>query len=152
MTKRFEETVDLLLDAINTGELAKGSCQRCAVGNMARHYGAENIAAWWPLFCTGGGIQDKMSITSRVKTNEMFTRAIESIENIPYTEEQLAKIEFAFETNTMIDGCDYSSFTPQYIKADQIKGLTAVVELLKEFDKLEVSTEEVFTSKVVMPC
>lgn len=36
MTQRVQKAIDIFLDAINNGTLAKGSCTRCAVGNLVR--------------------------------------------------------------------------------------------------------------------
>ena len=38
MTPRIQEAIDVFLDAINNGTLAKGTCTACAVGNLAAHY------------------------------------------------------------------------------------------------------------------
>ena len=37
MTPRIQKAIDIFLDAINQGTLAKGSCAACAVGNLVAH-------------------------------------------------------------------------------------------------------------------
>ena len=37
MTERISKAIDIFLDAVNNGTLAKGTCIACAVGNLVAH-------------------------------------------------------------------------------------------------------------------
>ena len=168
MTQRVMEAIDVFLDAINEGSLAKGSCVTCAVGNLVAHglggkvfivnTGVGRYAKfshpsdiwlengnWSNAFCTDGGYQ--------VKAPHLFNQPLvrRNIEATDFTLEELMQIEFAFETNTEIKLREYFFRSPQDIRADQIKGLEAVVKVMLSFEDKELATDvlvqEIFTDK-----
>ena len=61
---------------------------------------------------------------------------------------RLHNLQFAFETNTKIDIQEYKEVTPEEVRADQIKGLEAVVNVMMTFDDVKADVKEVFTNKL----
>lgn len=166
MTQRIIKAIDIFLDAINEGTLAKGSCMACAVGNLVAHglggkitivnglgtscdhptlgHSIEN-GLWGSAFITEDGEQEKYP--------QYFNHSavIGNIEATDFTMEELMQIEYAFETNTKIPFYSYDRRFPQDIRADQIKGLEAVVKVMLSFEDKELATDvlvqEIFTNK-----
>jgi hypothetical protein len=168
MTQRIIKAIDIFLDAINEGTLAKGNCSACAVGNLVAHGLGGKVSIvntgvgryakfehpsdiwldnsdWSNAFCTDGGHQIKIP---RSFGNQ---EVIKNIEATDFTLEELMQIEFAFETNTEIRLREYYFRSPQDIRADQIKGLEAVVKVMLTFEDGVPATDEVvkeiFTNK-----
>lgn len=161
MTKRIEKAIDIFLDAVNNGTLAKGSCVACAVGNLVAHgmngtiskvkskYGDYDVfksdvnnSSWSDAFLTDKGEQ-------KICGNNLNTPwVLSNVEATDFTVLELAQIEFAFENNTEIYYTEYYSATPQEIRADQIKGLEAVINVMMTFDEVEADVKEVFTNKL----
>jgi len=168
MTQRIIKAIDIFLDAINEGTLAKGNCSACAVGNLVAHGLGGKVSIvntgvgryakfshpsdicldnsdWSTAFCTDGGYQVKLAHLF----NEPLVRR--NIEATDFTLEELMQIEFAFETNTEIRLKEYFFHSLQDIRADQIKGLEAVVKVMLSFEDKELATDvlvqEIFTNK-----
>lgn len=147
MTERIQEAIDVFLDAINNGTLAKGDCSACAVGNLLAHgikkAGVNiNSTLWKYAFCTydnGKQVINKENYDMKIFKYSKFTPA------------ELAKIEYAFEINTSIPEWNYVLETPAEIKQDQIRGLHAVIEVMKGMDDVTFNTKDVFTDKVNIP-
>lgn len=160
MTERISKAIDIFLDAVNNGTLAKGTCIACAVGNLVAHgLGGEikfnperdhenmflsNVenAEWKYAFCTRQGKQE---------INDWWFKQEDVKRNIRATDfniDELAQIEFAFETNTKIDIYEYKEVTAEEIRADQIKGLEAVINVMMTFDDVKADVKEVFTNKL----
>jgi hypothetical protein len=158
------KAVDIFLDAINEGTLAKGTCTTCAVGNLVAHGLGGKITInglrascatptgsriynghWANAFVTADGEQDVYA--------DQFddSDVIQSIKATDFTLKELMQIEFAFETNTEIYLYSYDIHTPQEIRADQIKGLEAVVKVMLAFEDDTLATDEmvkeIFTDK-----
>jgi len=157
MTKRIEKAIDIFLDAINNGTLAKGSCTACAVGNLVAHGMNGTITGkgcwfnsdvdndmWGYLFTTGVGSQTIH--TSQVKN----PKVISNIEATDFTWRELAQIEYAFEMNTKINSNCYLNHSREEIKQDEINALEAVIEVMMGFDEVEENIKEVFTNKVIV--
>lgn len=152
ITKRIKEAIDVFLDALNDGTLAKGNCSGCAVGNLVA--ASQNCKIqlldnklitnsthfWYDVFYTGGSKQifNECNITEEV---------IEEIQRTNFTLIELAKIEFVFETSTQIRFSRYARYSKEEIRADQLKGLEAVVKVMLEFDNCKETVREVFTEK-----
>ncbi len=168
MTERVMKAVDIFLDAINEGTLAKGSCTACAVGNLvARGLGGKvkilsinghkfstcidenrnhvENREWASAFRTYNG---KQSVEDVYLNNR---EVINNIEATDFTAKELMQIEYAFETNTKIEFSSYHLFYPKQIRADQINGLEAVVKVMLTFEEGVPATDEVvkeiFTDK-----
>lgn len=174
MTPRIENAINVLLDAINNRTLAKGSCSACAVGNLiAASHGAiiapriitqgfkstlMLLPIWTSLFFTRGdkteykvlkGFTELYKVAFSFPTNEaVWAKAEEMISKSDFTKEELVQIEHAFETNTSILGEDYHKYSNEEVKEDQIKGLSAVIDVMKTFDKVTFSTKKEFVDKV----
>ena len=161
MTNRIEKAIDIFLDAVNNGTLAKGTCIACAVGNLVAHgmngtiskrksivdeYSTfesdVNSSAWSSAFVTTEGEQ---TIYKNSLNDPWVLRNVEATD---FTIQELAQIEFAFETNTEIPCLDYDSTTAKKIRADQIKGLEAVINVMMTFDDVKADVKEVFTNKL----
>ncbi len=117
MTERIEKAIDIFLDALNKGTLAKGTCTACAVGNLVAHGMGINITptnlsngeldfeidspinngSWGKLFITNfDGYQNKHFENLNDPDVQTCIRATD------FTWQELAKIENTFERNTSI--------------------------------------------------
>jgi anaerobic ribonucleoside-triphosphate reductase len=143
---RIQRAIDIFLDAIINGTLAKGTCVACAVGNL--------VAAG-----AGAKIEYEIGFLKRVEfscnydntswgvlllpytQNETYKRrynsAIDDISKTEFTIDELLKIEKAFEDNTKIRYREYPISTPEEIRKDQINGLKAVIKVMEEFDEIK---------------
>ena len=164
MTPRIQKAIDILLDAVNEGTLAKGNCAACAVGNLIAHglgysvlksefssywsdkaTGKSEQTNWGDLFITADDHQSRTDLSVYDKDyQEVLLREINATD---FTIDELAQIEFAFETNTEICHQDYDQHYSHDIRRDQIKGLEAVVKVMLQFDEQTDDVNEVFTSK-----
>jgi hypothetical protein len=152
MTQRIQEAIDIFLDAINNGTLAKGSCHACAVGNLvAAGQGGIIINynecttvnnAWGKLFST-----NYFGHQSYYKSFEHDPMVIKNIQSTKFTLQELVVIENVFETNTKINCYLYSDYSNEEIRKDQIRGLEAVVKVMLKFDEQNDDVKEVFTKK-----
>lgn len=160
MTERITKAIDIFLDAVNNGTLTKGTCIACAVGNLVAHgMGGEikfnpnrdydnmfesNVenAEWKYAFCTRDGVQGR---NKRVEESESVVKNVSATD---FNIDELAEIEFVFETNTKIDIFKYKIATAEEIRADQIKGLEAVINVMMTFDDVKADVKEVFTNKL----
>lgn len=151
MTPRIQKAIDIFLDAINEGTLAKGTCLACACGNLvAKSLGIK------PIIHNG---QDSYRNTMlHNQPNGTFwsdsiiggsynPRGIREIKSTGFTIEEFRDIEEAFENNTRICFSEYSNFSKEEIRKDQINGLKAVVEIMLEFDNQADNIQEVFVDK-----
>jgi hypothetical protein len=173
MTKRIQNAIDIFLDAINEGTLAKGTCTACAVGNLVAHgmeskvvnkdglFGTEPFVvnfAWSCLFMTDSDGYQSLGSHKTNGLDEMIKRPEykslrDAMEKIDFTVDELRQIEYVFETNTKIKYDAYEDHTKKEVRADQIKGLEAVVKLMLTFDEQVDDVKEVFTTKAVaIPC
>ena len=152
MTGRIERAIDVFLDAINKGTLAKGSCTACAVGNLVAHgLGAKiqprsfhcnmDNTHWSDFFWS-------TSVGPVVTFRKMYDpNVIENIEATEFNWKELSRIEHAFESNAKIHADDYQRYSKEKIRADQIKGLEAVIKVMLEFDDQKLDVKEIFTKK-----
>ena len=160
MTQRTQESIDVFLDALNEGTLAKGTCTACAVGNLAafgmgvkikKFDGVDNA-----FYC------DKVNNINNYDWNKAFVTNFSTqmvnkenfdlpiFQYFKFTPLELSKIENAFERNTTIPIHHYYEHSKKVIRKDQIKGLEAVVKVMLELDKnIEETYQEVFTSKAL---
>jgi hypothetical protein len=161
MTPRIERAIDTFLDALNEGTLAKGVCTACAVGNLVAKgagikihkddlemdhapIGATNLVSdWVRAFCTYDNYQ-KVYLDKFNSPN-----VVRSVSQTEFTIEELMQIEFAFESNTKLDVCDYTEYSSEEIFQDQLRGLEEVINVMMTFDDCNDNIEEVFTSKAI---
>lgn len=164
MNPRIENAINVFLDAINEGTLAKGDCTKCAVGNLVRvgcnydpkfyneaflakslKYGYIN---WSMVFCTSSRYR-KQSFKRKTypKLLEEYPEVKKQFDSVDFTVEELAKIEKVFERNTKIHYIDYSNKTREEIRKDQIRGLEAVIQVMLGFEDSKEDVKEIFTKK-----
>ena len=173
MTERVQHAIDIFLDSLNNNTLISGSCIACAVGNLvadafgvnltpkrtedqailveADNYNPKeldhkNITVWSKFFMTdGSGIQTLNFDGSGLSPSAH--KAMDTIcKKTGFTIKELAVIEHAFETNCKDESI--MCYWPDELKqAEYIKGLTAVVKVMMEFDNVQEEVEEVFTKK-----
>lgn len=133
----YKKTVDILFDAYFNDELRHGECSACAVGNICKGngvpvynhlmYNAYNNAAWRNVFSTSdswGQIVDEHFYVGEAK------RVIDAT---GYTWQELAKIEYAFESAPKGNSEEDWMFN----------GLVAVLEVLKQIHQVEDNEPEV---------
>lgn len=137
-TASFENSVSVLVNAYMNDTLQHGKCHACAVGNIMRSVGlpipddecsieefAKSCAVWKWAFCTY--VEDGYQ-TIRCPGDD-FNTAVEAIEKTGYTWQQLAKVEFAFES-------------AGYSGDRMFNGLMAVVSVLAEIHGIDIETTE----------
>ncbi len=154
MTQRISKAIDIFLDAVNNGTLAKGNCMACAVGNLVAHGLGCEITYDNRFRCSG----DNTSWSDAFYTHEYEQnvndhafdreRVVKNIEATDFNIEELMAIEYAFETNTKIHASEYHHHSPKAIRADQVRGLEAVVNVMMGFDDVKADVKEVFTNKL----
>lgn len=134
----FDKTVSILVKSYFDNTLQKGSCAACAVGNIVAAnmgltyakdskgiYTYRDTNSWWnSVFSTVGGTQTK-------RPHRIFGCSKRQIDSTGYHWEDLAKIEFAFETASNDEG-DEGMFL----------GLMAVIDVLCEIHECEENKEE----------
>jgi len=155
MEKRIEKAIDIFLDALNEGTLAKGSCIACAVGNLvAAGLDAKITYSNNGFKCNKNnfmwGLYFNTSNNNQViyESEKHHISVISNIEATDFTAEELMKIEYAFETNTYILYIDYNEYSKKEIMEDQIKGLKAVVDVMLTFNNdTTTNVDAVFTNK-----
>jgi hypothetical protein len=162
MTKRIQNAIDIFLDAINEGTLGKGACVACAVGNLVAYGMGSKVVndgvffdtepkvhnnIWGGLFCTVGNSQTVTPNIHEAIKHSWYKDLRKAIKKIDFTIDELMQIEFAFETNTKIIHKLYNIHTKEEVRADQIKGLEAVVKLMLTFDEQVDDVKEIFTKK-----
>jgi hypothetical protein len=142
MQASFDNTVQILVKAFLEGTLAKHNCAACAVGNIcAASLGvgftkdnvfgmewAEQAPSWHSVFCTSFP-SDKAQKT----WPELYKGAAkEQIDATGYTWQELAQIEFAFETAHLDVHSDEAEFA----------GLMAVVDVLANIHGVDLTTAD----------
>jgi len=162
MTQRVKDAIDVFLDAINNGTLAKGICTACAVGNLVAHgmggtitfkdYDFHcNVANWrWGMFFKT--IEKRQHICNSDDERDLSSHKdlVDCVEATSFSLEEIMAIEYAFECKTSIYWGDYYKMNKEAIKQDQIKGLEAVIEVMLAFENdTETNVKEVFTDKVI---
>ena len=154
MTQRISKAIDIFLDSVNNGTLAKGNCVACAVGNLVAHgLGGEithdsgfkcsvDNTSWSEAFSTSDFEQTVL------EDKFVYERVVRNIEATDFTIDELMAIEYAFETKTKIHANSYYHYSPKAIRADQIRGLEAVINVMMKFDDVKADVKEVFTNKL----
>ncbi len=156
LPERFERAYQALLTAFFDETLAKCNCTACAVGNIvAAGYNTKvfkdkdtgdlkcNVVnrEWSSLFVTLSNSKKQGQYFEKFyNKNYEDLLAIDNVNVTGYSVEELARVEFAFETNTIISYQNYFKYTRNEIMEDQYNGLMAVVDVLCEIEGLN-STE-----------
>jgi hypothetical protein len=157
MTPRFEKAYNALYNAFMNNTLAKGTCTACAVGNIVAdalggkvykkgdEYKCDIHNGWWSKFFVT--ITNEQEIKHK-RADPDYWR-LKKLTG--YSIEELAKIEFAFETNTKIRYFRYDEHTEEQIMEDQFRGLMAVMDVMIELDNIEEGRKykETFKNKFI---
>lgn len=148
----FENTVGILVKAYQNDTLRHGNCVACAVGNIvAANLGIcdiqnpfewrekaqevpDIVSGWSSVFMTG--IQSKKQ-TVRPEILDFDKTAKLQIDSTGYTWQELAKVEYAFETASKGNNDDEWMFN----------GLLAVYDVLCEIH--EVNKDEVKSGELI---
>lgn len=151
MSNRFLKAYDSLYRAYREGTLAKGACSACAVGNIIAHalnakiYMSmdrvtylcdDNNRFWVTLFGTSNsGVQRKTYLNSN---SQEIIRLSEKLKDLTgYSVDEMAQIEFAFESSASIYPEDYQQYEKPEILISLYTGLTAVLEVMLKLDDIE---------------
>lgn len=144
MTPSFDKTVDILVKAYLNDTLKHGDCYACAVGNLVAHScgyrvtprlewfdqdGKSKFAEWKFVFMT---VRRRDETTQSIYPEHYNGRSKEQIDSTGYTWQQLAKLEYAFET------CEIGETRDEFI----FNGLMAVVDVLAEIHQVDLSTAQ----------
>jgi hypothetical protein len=90
MENRLERTIDILLDAYNSGNLESGKCAKCAVGNIILANFGSVDGSWYYFLHSNFLIKN---------TEEENILAVKQINSTGYSVEEIIEIETAFEEN-----------------------------------------------------
>ena len=142
MKATFEKTVDILVKAYLNDTLEHGVCSACAVGNICLAAGAKysppgaispgDNSAWkWVLYTQNIDGEDFTQIL-QPKNTDQYNEGLKVIEATGYTVEQLAKIEWAFET------ANQGQSTDEYM----FNGLMKVVNILADIHGISLEAKE----------
>lgn len=139
----FERTVGILADAYKNGELTRGSCHACAVGNLVcgNMYNGDRAAwlqenrvwgaSWADVFMTGPKVINMEGERIEVEQNMWIERyegkAKAEIDSTGYSVKDLASIEYAFESASEEGD-------------EELNGLYAVYERLCEIHELDLQS------------
>lgn len=157
MKPTFENSVDVLVKAYLNDTLVHGNCYACAVGNlvcssmgltMSKGHNESNREVHWvgrryPGWPNGWGAVISSDFNEDEDGNETIVQECDptnfkgeprrQIESTGYTVEQLARIEYAFESARVGEA---SGRDVMY------DGLLAVVNVLAEIHSVDLSTKE----------
>ena len=135
----FEKSVNTLLDAYNNRSLQHGTCYACAVGNLcveaAQKLNVTN-ALWNKVFMTQSNTQQQVFYCEK---DSEYEKALELISETGYTVEELASIEYAFESSIAYD---YQNYAYNHTVRGQYIGLCAVLDILKKIHEKEEVVKE----------
>lgn len=141
----YYETVDVLLDAYLNQKLEFGDCGACAVGNICRKASIKTKIPnyyWRYLFCTDSTFTQVKNMWNCLEYTDNRQQGEKLIAQTGYTIEELAKIEYAFETSLGFNlDLKYNLLEDDPKKAQYI-GLCAVLDVLKEIHEKEDNQEE----------
>lgn len=155
----YHESTNTLLDAYNEDKLFYGRCDACAVGNVCMNASIKtgiNNNAWGALFMTVDGEQIMFDSFHRfIYLMDRNIGQVDAPERLiaatGYTIEELAQIEFAFETARPEDAPYLTPDGPEDFrlmkeykqeKHYQFLGLTAVLKVLEEIHEVNKEDSE----------
>ncbi len=143
----FDRTISILVKAYQQNTLEHGNCYVCAVGNLvaanmkikfsfSKIWDSEKMPQWDDVFSTARGLQRREELN-------YIGEAKRQIDATGYTWEDLAQIEFAFETAEKGNNDDVWMFN----------GLMAVVDVLLQIHECEdvaEVTKSLFTKELTV--
>lgn len=132
----YQKTVDLLLDAYNSGKLEHGDCKACAVGNICG--GNDN---WARLFMTSSGTQH----VSKLDKIKVYKSGIGTIEIPNEQAEEYSEKGFVYG-DSGYDGDDVDGFSvsPRNFvakKMEAVKLIESTGYTMEELMKIEFAFE-----------
>jgi hypothetical protein len=133
----YDDAVNTLLDAYNTGKLQHGECRHCAVGNLLA------TDAWGKLFLTvfrNERYQTAKYISPEDLDNLSEKELLSLFKQKGFTQEELMKIEYAFETALPEDWAERGKYLYCKPKEGQYLGLCAVLEVMKDMVDEEIDS------------
>ena len=136
MTNRLKNSIEVLQMAYLHGKLEANNCQACAVGNLVAASSYEGEARDWRyVFCTNEGIQRFYDPRDEV-FGVRYDLGLEAIEATGYSVDELARIEFTFET-ALSKEAEYKmpEHQSQWIR------LQAVLKVLFDIEGIEYNQE-----------
>lgn len=137
MKATFENSINVLVKAYLNGTLQYTNCYACAVGNLVadankiKHIVENGIVKWesnYPIWLTNirfGEVKDRNSASK------------EQGDSTGYTQQEIAKIECAFEYGYPLD---FSN--PVKKDCDGYLGLMRVVDVLAEIHNIDLEAKE----------
>jgi len=137
----YKKTEQILFNAYFNGTLQHANCAACAVGNIiANNMGIKIIPDTSFGLSWEGYNPDEISAWARLLTFDKWSNtAVKMIESTGYTQNELTRIEYAFE------GVRYKNwYKPNNIEDNMFNGLVAVLDVLKgihELDSVEPEKE-----------
>lgn len=129
----YQKSVDTLLDAYNNRELMYGVCHACAIGNLLGNQGD-----WATIIGFQGTPTTRVGPEIISKAYPQYKRHVgrKLIEESGYTLEELISIEQAFENQNT----DYPTKIMRNSPSNQLKGLAAVLDVLREIHDVDGQT------------
>lgn len=134
--RNFDHTVNVLVKAYLNDELEHGNCEACAVGNIVHAAGFprydnckmpyDSCGMWKSVFYTDDGKQEFWEPSSR-----LYSHGIDKINATGYTVDELARVEFAFETALGSNPDEW-----------MFNGLMDVVDVLAEIHGIDLEVKE----------
>jgi hypothetical protein len=155
----FNYTVNVLVKAYLNNTLEHGKCAACAVGNIiadckgitpqkdafGRHefdYFTNDIPVFWHyLFMTDGITQKPYDDSEWISSQDIKERkkaGHEQVISTGYTIEEMAKIEYAFETAPGRPQDKFDGFDDKWM----FNGLMAVVDVLAQIHGIDLTHKE----------
>ena len=149
-SKRFNNAMTALINAFFNDTLAKDTCTACAVGNIVAYANGGKVEKtsngifmcdidntdWRALFLTCEGVQEDRR---KYNTKTEIALGLRIIKKTGYSENELKRVEFAFESNTSITWQNYGYETKDAVMQDQYKGLCAIVDVLCDIEGLNAN-------------
>lgn len=143
--EKYHHTISVLVKAYLNDTLFKGTCYGCAVGNLVADAMGCKVAspgswsdgqkpAWQHVFTTASNTREQT-----INPHKYEGVSKEQLDSTGYTYEELARIEYAFETATKKGYW----FRREHDKEKSLyKSLMAVVEVLADIHKLDKQEAE----------
>lgn len=146
----FNHTINVLIKAYFNGTLRHGKCAYCAVGTIVHASGAPpspngvihkyDCSCWKWLFYTDPDTRTQIFDYTKNRIHKQI--ALDTIKPTGYQVDELARIEFAFETAPEGDNADEYMFN----------GLMAVVDVLAEIHGIDLTAREETKKLFVKSC
>jgi hypothetical protein len=99
MNERLKNSIEVLQRAYLEETLQAGDCEACAVGNLVAASNYKGVSYNWRfVFCTEMGLQRFYDSDDDFTCEKTYNEGMKAIEATGYSVEELALIEYTFET------------------------------------------------------